>query len=116
MLRAFRRAPLGAGWLVRHESPGRLRLQNERLHRRREVCQAIERELMSVLGIDNYKTGATTGTVLVLYNTRQLNPAQVVEILDSALAQAEAPRRTTNLIFIYRRARSLCHWRRRPSL
>src|SRR5262249_3242721 len=49
-----------SGWVVQHESPGRLRLQNERLHRRRELCQAVERELMSVMGIDNYRTSALT--------------------------------------------------------
>ena len=76
------RQVVGAGWDVLHESAGRLRLQNERLIRRREVCQAIERELMSVLGIDNYKTSALTGSVLILYDTKQLSMAQLVEILD----------------------------------
>ena len=81
----------GSGWVVRHESRGRIRLQNERLHRRRELCQAIERELMSVLGIDNYRTSALTGSVLILYDPKQLRPEQLIEILDSALAQAEQP-------------------------
>src|SRR5205807_2499681 len=63
---------LGSGWEVRHESPGRIRFQNERLHRRRELCQAIERELMSVLGVENYQTSSLTGTVLILYESKQL--------------------------------------------
>ena len=49
-----------SGWELRHVSTGRLRFHHERLFRRREVCQAIERELMSVLGIDNYKTSSLT--------------------------------------------------------
>ncbi len=81
----------GSEWEVRHESPGRIRFHNEKLHRRREVCQAVERELMSVLGIDNYKTSDLTGSVLILYDERQLNRTQLVEILDSAMAQAEMP-------------------------
>ena len=80
-----------SGWELRHVSTGRLRFHHERLFRRRELCQAIERELMSVLGIDNYKTSATTGTVLILYNRKELNDRQIVEILDSALSEAEAP-------------------------
>ena len=64
---------LGSGWELRHQSQGRARFQNERLHRRREVCQAIERELMSVLGIDNYKTSDLTGSVLILYDPKQLS-------------------------------------------
>ena len=76
-MRVVRRRPAAvvgdSGWAVLHESPGRIRFQNERLHRRREVCQAIERELMSILGIDNYKTSDLTGSVLILYDARQLN-------------------------------------------
>ena len=71
-----------SGWELRHVSTGRLRFHHERLYRRRELCQAIERELMSVLGIDNYKTSASTGTVLILYNRKELNDRQIVEILD----------------------------------
>ncbi len=86
-----RPAAEGSEWEVCHESPGRIRFQNQRLHRRKEVCQAIERELMSILGIDNYKTSDLTGSVLILYDARQLNRSQLVEILDSAIAQAEVP-------------------------
>jgi Cu2+-exporting ATPase len=78
-------------WQVVHETKGRIRLRHERLHRRKEVCQAIERELMSVLGVDNYKTNPLTSTVLVHYDRRQLDRTQIIEILDSALAQAEVP-------------------------
>ncbi|MDR3639562.1 MAG: heavy metal translocating P-type ATPase [Isosphaeraceae bacterium] len=78
-------------WAVLHEMPGRLRLHNERLHRKKDLCQAIERELMSVLGVDNYKTNALTGTVLVLYDRKQLKREQIIEILDSALENAEEP-------------------------
>ena len=44
---------------------------------------------MSILGIDNYKTSDLTGSVLILYDAKQLNKAKLVEILDSAIAQAE---------------------------
>jgi Cu2+-exporting ATPase len=91
--RVVERSPAAEGseWEVRHESRGRIRFQNERLHRRKELCQAIERELMSVLGVDNYKTSDLTGSVLIFYDTKQLSKAQLVEILDSAIAQAEVP-------------------------
>jgi Cu2+-exporting ATPase len=82
------RSPARAGKSAT-SAPGRIRFQNERLHRRRELCQAVERELMSVLGIDNYKTSALTGSVLILYDMKQLRKDQLVEILDGALAQAE---------------------------
>ena len=47
---------------------------------------------MSVLGIDNYKTSAITGSVLILYDAKQLNRTQLVEILDSALAPGRGTR------------------------
>ena len=62
------------------------------LHRKADLCQAIERELMSVLGIDHYKTNSLTCTVLVDYDPQAAQPgARSIEILDSALASAEHP-------------------------
>ncbi len=81
----------GSGWRVTSRTPGRIRLRNDLLLRKKEVCQAIERELMSVLGIEKYTTSATTGSVLIVYDRGQLNSSQIVEILDSALRQAEIP-------------------------
>ena len=81
----------GSTWRVRSQTPGRIRLRNDLLLRKKEVCQAIERELMSVLGIEKYTTSATTGSVLIVYDRGQLNSSQIVEILDSALRQAEIP-------------------------
>ncbi len=78
-------------WTVLHEIPGRVRLANPKLHRRKESCQAIERELMGVLGVDVYKTNPLTGSVLIQYDRKQLNRDQIVEILDSALAQSNVP-------------------------
>ena len=80
-----------SGWEVLHEMPGRVRLRDERLHRQKDLCQAVERELMGVLGVDNYKTNPTTGSVLIQFDRKQLSRDQIVEILDSALTQAEAP-------------------------
>ena len=39
---------------------------------------------MSVLGIDNYRTSAVTGSVLIHYDSKQLRKDQLVEILDAA--------------------------------
>jgi Cu2+-exporting ATPase len=61
------------------------------LHRRKQLCLAIERELTSTLGIDEFSTSPLTGTVLVKYDPRQLSLPQVLEILDRALIRAEVP-------------------------
>src|SRR5262249_62086988 len=70
---------------------GRLRLKNPVLYRKSELCQAIERELMSILGIDQYKTNSRTCAVQIDYDPRQLSKPQLIEILDSALSGAEQP-------------------------
>ena len=77
-------------WTVLHAIPGRLRLHNPALHRRRELCQAIEREFMNTFGIDRYSTHELTATVLVQYNPKQIQRHQIVEILDALLAKASA--------------------------
>lgn len=70
-------------WTVKHELPGRIRLHNTALFRRRELCQAIEREFMNTFGIDRYSTDEFTASVLVHYDPKQIQKHQIVEILDS---------------------------------
>jgi heavy metal translocating P-type ATPase len=82
---------LATGWEIRSEVPGRLRLRNPVLFRKSALCQAIERDLMGVLGVDRFSTNSMTCTVLVSYDTRQLNRTQVIEILDAALLGAQRP-------------------------
>ena len=64
-VRYYRHDSVVTGWEIKSDLPGRLRLKNPVLYRKNELCQAIERELMGVLGIDQYKTNSITCTVLV---------------------------------------------------
>jgi heavy metal translocating P-type ATPase len=75
-------------WTLRHEIPGRIRLHNSALYRRRELCQAIEREFMNTYGIDRYSTDELTATVLVHYDPKQIKKHQIVEILDATLPKS----------------------------
>ena len=90
-VRFYLHESLVTNWQIKSELPGRLRLKNPILFRKSELCQAIERELMGVLGIDRFSTNSITCTVLVHYDPRQLTRTQVIEILDAALAGAEQP-------------------------
>ncbi len=89
--RYYRQGRVFTTWEVIHEMPDRLRLRHPALRRKAEVCQAIERDLMGVLGVDNYSTSPLTGTVVVKYNSRKLRRDQVFTILDTALANATIP-------------------------
>jgi len=75
-------------WTVQHELPGRVRLYNSVLFRRRELCQAIERELMNTFGVDRYSTNEFTATVLIQYDPKQLQKHQIIELLDTVLPQS----------------------------
>ncbi|MGC4087851.1 MAG: heavy metal translocating P-type ATPase [Polyangiaceae bacterium] len=77
-----------SSWTTRHEIPGRVRLYNPLLYRRRELCQAVERELMNTFGVDRYSTNEFTGTVLVNYDPAQIQKHQIVEILDGLVPKA----------------------------
>jgi heavy metal translocating P-type ATPase len=90
-IRYFRYGTIVTHWEIKHELPGRLRLKNPLLHRKKELCEAIERELMGVLGVDYFKTNPLTNTVLVQFDRRQLNRNQIIEILETALVNAEHP-------------------------
>jgi heavy metal translocating P-type ATPase len=81
------------GWRVVSERLGAIKLENRVLHRKAVLCEAVERELMSVLGVDRYETSSRTCWARIEYDPRQLSPVQIIEILDGALANAEHPDR-----------------------
>src|SRR6516225_10058391 len=81
------------GWQVVSERIGTIKLKNPVLYRKAVLCEAIERELMSVLGINRYETSARDCCAKIEFDPRQLSPAQIIEILDGALANAEHPDR-----------------------
>src|SRR6516165_296055 len=76
------------GWQVVSERIGTIKLRNPVLYRKAVLCEAIERELMSVLGGDRYETSSRDGGARIEYDPRQLSPVQIIEILDGALANA----------------------------
>jgi Cu2+-exporting ATPase len=77
------------GFQIVAERTGFMKLKNPVLYRKDVLCQAIERELMSILGVDRYKTHSLHCTVQVEYDPRRLTRQQIIEILDGALATAE---------------------------
>ncbi|HEX3418520.1 MAG TPA: hypothetical protein VHT21_19260, partial [Stellaceae bacterium] len=89
VVRYHRYARRITGWRVTCQRVGMIKLENPVLYRKTALCEAIERELMSVLGVDRYETSSRNGRAKIDYDPRQLGPAQIIEILDGALASAE---------------------------
>ena len=65
--------------------------QEPSIHRKADLCQAIERELMSVLGVDYYTANPLTATVLVKYDTKELTRDQIIEIIDGPRRRRTSP-------------------------
>jgi heavy metal translocating P-type ATPase len=78
-----------SGFQLVSERVGFLKVKNPVLYRKNALCEAVERELMSVLGIDRYKTHSLNCTVQIDYDPRRLTRNQIIDILDAALASAE---------------------------
>ncbi|NBW86789.1 MAG: heavy metal translocating P-type ATPase, partial [Planctomycetia bacterium] len=97
VVRVQRHGERVSGWRVVRESLGTVKLTHPLIHRRAEVVDAIERELMGVLGVDKYSTSTFFSTVTVDYDPRQLSRAQVVEILDGVLAGTTIPAKLDKL-------------------
>ncbi|MGY6215681.1 heavy metal translocating P-type ATPase [Methylolobus aquaticus] len=89
VVRYHRYGHVVTGWQVIAHKPGSLKLKNPALYRRSVLCEAIERELISVLGVDRYQTHALRCTVQIDYDPRRIGALSLIEILDGALATAE---------------------------
>jgi heavy metal translocating P-type ATPase len=83
-----------ASWALKHETEGRLRLQNPALYRKRELCEAIERELLNAAGVERYFTNELTSSVLIFFDPRHIQKNQLVELLDETLRNSAEVART----------------------
>jgi Cu2+-exporting ATPase len=97
VVRYYRHDTVITGWSITREIPGRVALRNPVLYRKGELCQAIERELMGILGVDRYTSSPLRCSVVVDYDPRFLNKTQIIEILDGVLESAEHPTKLDKL-------------------
>lgn len=97
VVRMRRIGKVATGWTIRRQSTGRIKLHNPAIFRKKDLTEAIERELMSVLGVDKYTSNTLTCHVSIDYDPRQLEPWQLIEVLDQALAAAEHPEKLDRL-------------------
>lgn len=89
LVRLCRHGQRLSSWAIKHEIEGRIRLRNPALSRKRELCQAIERELMNAFGVNRYFTNELTSSVLIYYDPRQIQKHQLIEILDDVLHKSK---------------------------
>ena len=85
----YRHGKFVSSWKVVSSIPGRIRARNSRLFRKKHLCHAIERELMTVLGIERFKVSPTSCSVLVHFDEDLISDTQILELLEEALQNAE---------------------------
>jgi Cu2+-exporting ATPase len=86
----YRYGSLISNWKVVSDLPGRIRVRNARLLRRKQLCAEIERSLMTVLGINSFRVSSLSGSVLVTYDPQLIGKELIVEFLEETLRNAEA--------------------------
>jgi heavy metal translocating P-type ATPase len=85
----FRQGTVVSTWEVASDLPNRLRLRHPRLFKKKKLCQDVERELMTVLGVERFKVSPVTGSVLIHYDASAVAKEQLLEFLEETLHQAE---------------------------
>lgn len=73
-------------WEVVHELPGRVRMKNPFILRKKEYCLEIERALHGTVGAEKFSTNPTTGSILVVYDKSTLNKEKLINIIESSLS------------------------------
>jgi len=90
-VRIFRYGKSVSGWEIRHELEGRIRFRNPILYRKKDLCHAVEAELMNTLGVDRYDVNPLTCSVLVHFQPKKIKRHQLIDLLDMALTKTEHP-------------------------
>jgi heavy metal translocating P-type ATPase len=91
--RVERHGPVLSTWEIRHELPGRIRLHNRLIHRKKHLCAAIGDALLRTVGVDRYTTSPRTGSVLVVYDPTKLQRHQLIQVLDQTLLETDRQER-----------------------
>ena len=74
-------------WFVRHQLPGRLRLEHPLIGRFEEAAHRTDLTLLNLRGITRYHQSPLTSSVLVLHDPMALSSDQVIGALESALQE-----------------------------
>jgi heavy metal translocating P-type ATPase len=89
VVRVYRHDGALSSWNVVSDIPGRLRVRSERLFRRKKLCHDIERELMTVVGVERFRTSSMACSILVHYDPKAITTADMLTTLDEIVQSAE---------------------------
>ncbi|MBV8329494.1 MAG: heavy metal translocating P-type ATPase [Verrucomicrobia bacterium] len=95
-LRAFRYGETISTWELRLGLPGWMRLRNALVINKRHFGEALERELLSVMGVEEFRLHPNAGSISVAFNPSIIRADQVVRQLDLALLKAPVRRKKSS--------------------
>ena len=90
-IRYFRHGTIVTHWEIKHELPGRLRLKNPVIHRKAEICQAIEPRADGRAGNRLFQDESTYKHGSGAVRPKAVDRDQIIEILEGALATPSTP-------------------------
>jgi heavy metal translocating P-type ATPase len=95
-LRAFRYGETISIWELRLSLPGWMRLRNALVINKPHFGEALERELLSVMGVEEFKLHPNAGSISIAFNPSIIRADQVVRQLDLALVKAPVRRKKSS--------------------
>jgi Cu2+-exporting ATPase len=86
-LRTYRHGKSISSWECREQRDGKIRLRNALILNKDHLVAIIERELMSLVGIDRFHLHGFAGSISIEFNPKFINRELIIRHLDSSLAQ-----------------------------
>jgi heavy metal translocating P-type ATPase len=92
-LRTFRYGETISTWELRLSLPGWIRLRNALVVNKAHFGEALERELLGLTGVEEFRLHPTAGSISIAFNPSIIRADQVVRQLDLALVKAPIRRK-----------------------
>lgn len=86
-IKLTRYSDLVTNWEIVFDTPGRIRLKQVLIHRKRRYCQRIEKALFNTPGVESYRTNSITCKILVVYDEEKITKDEIIKIMDKGLAE-----------------------------
>ncbi len=95
-LRAFRYGEMISTWELRVSLPGWMRLRNALVLNKAHFAEALERELLGLMGVEEFKLHQSAGSISIAFNPSIIRADQVVRHLDLALVKVPVRRKKSS--------------------
>lgn len=95
-LRTFRYGETISTWELRLHLPGWMRLRNALVINKAHFGEALERELLGLMGVEEFKLHPNAGSISIAFNPSTIRADQVVRHLDLALMKVPVRRKKSS--------------------